>query len=129
MATIAGTPGARRQQQSPRWALRVRALSAALRRGRHGHGAAAAGLPRVVFLRRLYESVVFHLLWVMSPPSSSPRSASSSCVSASACDRSTGQPWLVAQRLCAFFALKKMYHDTPVPSSVRAIQIVIKYYT
>ncbi|CAD6332743.1 unnamed protein product [Miscanthus lutarioriparius] len=40
MATaVAGTPaGAGGQQQSPRWALRVRALSAALRRRRHGHG-------------------------------------------------------------------------------------------
>jgi hypothetical protein len=62
--TVAGTPGAGGQQSSPRWALRVRALSAALRRRRHGHGA-AAGLPRVDFLRRLYESVVFHLLWVI----------------------------------------------------------------
>ncbi|CAD6332708.1 unnamed protein product [Miscanthus lutarioriparius] len=66
MATaVAGTSaGAGGQQQSPQWALRVRALSAALRRRRHGQGA-AAGLPRVDFLRRLYESVVFHLLWVI----------------------------------------------------------------
>jgi len=57
MATaVAGTPaGAGGQQQSPQWALRVRALSAALRRRRYG---AAPGLPRVDFLRRLYESVV-----------------------------------------------------------------------
>jgi len=48
MATaVAGTPaGAGGQQQSPRWALRRR---------RYG---AAPGLPRVDFLRRLYESVV-----------------------------------------------------------------------
>ncbi|KAF8716391.1 hypothetical protein HU200_026361 [Digitaria exilis] len=45
MATVAGAGG--RGQQSPRWTLRVRALSAALRRRRHGAG----GLPRVASSR------------------------------------------------------------------------------
>ncbi|XP_062180534.1 uncharacterized protein LOC133884938 [Phragmites australis] len=55
MAMVAGG------QQSPRWTLRIRALSAALRRRRHRAG----GLPRVDVLRLLYENVVFHLLWVL----------------------------------------------------------------
>ncbi|KAF8726811.1 hypothetical protein HU200_019288 [Digitaria exilis] len=59
MATVAGAGG--RGQQSPRWKLRVRALSAALRRRRHGAG----GLPRVDFLQILYENVLFYLLWVI----------------------------------------------------------------
>ena len=66
MATVAGTPGAGGQQSSPQWTLRVRELSAALRRRSYGHGqGAAAGLPRVDFLRCLYESVIFNLLWVI----------------------------------------------------------------
>ncbi|KAG2617265.1 uncharacterized protein LOC120664513 [Panicum virgatum] len=60
---MAAPTGGRGQQQSPspRWTLRVRALSAALRRRRLGAG----GLPRVDFLQILYENVVFYLLWVI----------------------------------------------------------------
>ncbi|CAN6327144.1 unnamed protein product [Urochloa humidicola] len=66
VATVAGGGGGGRgqlqQQQSPtRWTLRVRVLSAALRRRRLGVG----GLPRVDFLQILYENVLFYLLWVI----------------------------------------------------------------
>ena len=62
---MAAPTGGRGQRQSPspspRWTLRVRALSAALRRRRLGAG----GLPRVDFLQILYENVIFYLLWVI----------------------------------------------------------------
>ena len=62
---MAAPTGGRGQQQSPspspRWTLRVRALSAALRRRRLGAG----DLPRVDFIQILYENVVFYLLWVI----------------------------------------------------------------
>ncbi|XP_072148764.1 uncharacterized protein [Setaria viridis] len=62
VAAVAGTGGrSQQQQQSPRWTLRVRALSAALRRRRLGAG----GLPRVDFLQVLYQNVLFYLLWVV----------------------------------------------------------------
>ncbi|OEL17623.1 hypothetical protein BAE44_0021365 [Dichanthelium oligosanthes] len=61
VAMVAGTGGRGGQQQSPRWTLRVRAMSAALRRRRLG----ACGLPRVDFHQILYENVVFYLLWVI----------------------------------------------------------------
>ncbi|KAK3134747.1 hypothetical protein QOZ80_5BG0410220 [Eleusine coracana subsp. coracana] len=48
-------------QQSPRWTLRVRALSAALRRRRNGPGV----LPHIGVLQLLYENVIFYLLWVL----------------------------------------------------------------
>lgn len=62
---MAAPTGGRGQQQSqspsPRWTLRVRALSAVLRRRRLGTG----GLPRVDFFQILYENVFHHLLWVI----------------------------------------------------------------
>ena len=62
---MAAPTGGRGQQQlpspSPRWTLRVQALSAALRRWRLGAG----GLPRIDFLQILYENVIFYLLWVI----------------------------------------------------------------
>ena len=62
MRMAAPTGGCGQQQSpSPRWTLRVRALSAALRRRRLGAG----GLPRVDFLQILYENVIFYLLWVI----------------------------------------------------------------
>ncbi|CAN6341114.1 unnamed protein product [Urochloa humidicola] len=57
MATVAGAGG--RGQQ---WTLRVRVLSAALRRRRLG---ADGGLPRIDFLQILYENVLFYLMWVI----------------------------------------------------------------
>ncbi|KAL6610714.1 hypothetical protein ACP70R_040683 [Stipagrostis hirtigluma subsp. patula] len=53
MATVAGSG---RQRPSPRWALRIRALSAALRRPRLRH---------VDVVQLVYENVVFYLMWVI----------------------------------------------------------------
>ncbi|KAL6618706.1 hypothetical protein ACP70R_033845 [Stipagrostis hirtigluma subsp. patula] len=54
MAMVAGSD--RRQRPSPRWALRIRALSAALRRRRLRH---------VDVVQLVYENVVFYLMWVL----------------------------------------------------------------
>ncbi|CAL5047121.1 unnamed protein product [Urochloa decumbens] len=63
VATVAGGGGRGQQQQPPTWwTLRVRVLSAALRRQRL---VAGGRLPRVDFLQILYENILFYLLWVI----------------------------------------------------------------